>query len=160
MKNDIKNFANNLSDALYSVFARNTNSAEFERNAEFLHDIMYDVNEGRLHINLSGNQKEDLSILKPYANVLGMAVINAIVKSVPEIKEDLTIPDEDVLEDFCYFIEHETELENLNTRVIRTLWKEYVDDFIWENIYDNGYSYHNKIQISKVIKYVKEYFDL
>lgn len=160
MKNDIKNFANNLSDALYSVFARNTNSAEFERSAEFLHDIMNDVDEGALHINLSGNQKEDLSILKPYANVLGMAVINAIVKSVPEIKEDLTIPDEEVLYDFCCFIEHETELENLNTRVIRTLWKEYVDEFIWENIYDNGYNYHNKIQISKVIEYVKEHFDL
>lgn len=159
MKNSIKKFANNLSDALYSIFTRNANSADFERNAEFLHDIMDDVEEP-LHVDLSGNQKEDLSILKPYANVLGMAVINAIVKSVPEIKEDLTIPDEDVLEDFCYFIEHETELENLNTRVIRTLWKEYVDEFIWENIYDNGYNYHNKIQISKVIKYVKEYFDL
>lgn len=160
MKNDIKKFANNLSDALYNIFTRNTNSAEFERNAEFLHDIMNDVDEGAVHTDLSGNQKEDLNILKPYANVLGMAVINAIIKSVPEIKEDLTMPDEEILYDFCYFIEHETELENLNTRVIRTLWKEYVDEFIWENIYDNGYNYYNKIQISKVIKYVKEHFDL
>lgn len=159
MKNDIKKFANNLSDALYGIFTSNTNSADFEGNAEFLHDIMIDEDEGALYSNLSGKPKEDLNTLKPYANVLGMAVINAIVKSVPEIKEALTMPDEELLYDFCYFIRHETKLENLNTRVIRDLWNEY-QNFVWETIYDNGYSDYNKIQISKVIKYVKEHFDL